>query len=91
MLFPANFVGLCQLAQSPAVPPAACVPELERCAELGFVGCNLNPDTSSGYWRDPRLSDRWWYPLYEKLVELDRPAMIHVSSSCTPCFISPAT
>jgi 4-oxalmesaconate hydratase len=85
-LFPTNFVGVCQLPQSPGVPPEACIPELERCAELGFVGCNLNPDTSGGYWRDPPLSDRWWYPLYEKLVELDMPAMIHVSSSCNPCF-----
>src|SRR2546427_609518 len=27
-----------------------------------------------------------WYPLYEKMVELNVPAMIHVSSSCNPCF-----
>ncbi|MDO9442672.1 MAG: amidohydrolase family protein, partial [Beijerinckiaceae bacterium] len=85
-IFPTNFVGVCQLPQSPGVPPADSIPELERCAALGFVGCNLNPDTSGGYWRDPPLSDRWWYPLYEKLVELDMPAMIHVSSSCNPCF-----
>src|SRR5581483_8621204 len=86
-LYPRNFVGVCQLPQSPGVPPAGCVPELERCvAELGFVGCNLNPDPSGGYWRDPPLTDRWWYPLYEKLVELDVPAMVHVSSSCNPSF-----
>ena len=54
--------------------------------ELGFVGCNLNPDPSGGHWQDPPLTDRWWYPLYEKLVELDVPAMVHVSASCNPCF-----
>ena len=27
-----------------------------------------------------------WYPLYEKLCELDVPAMIHVSSSYNPNF-----
>ena len=54
--------------------------------ELGFVGCNLNPDPSGGYWRDPPLTDSWWYPLYEKMVELDVPAMVHVSSSCNPYF-----
>jgi 4-oxalmesaconate hydratase len=54
--------------------------------KLGFVGCNLNPDPSGGYWRDPPLTDRTWYPLYEKLVELDVPAMVHVSGSCNPCF-----
>jgi 4-oxalmesaconate hydratase len=86
-LFPENFVGACQLPQTPGVSPANCVDELERCiTELGFVGCNLNPDPSGGYWTDPPLTDRYWYPLYEKLVELDVPAMIHVSSSCNPNF-----
>jgi 4-oxalmesaconate hydratase len=86
-LYPKNFVGVCQLPQSPGVPPANCVAELERCVtELGFIGCNLNPDPSGGYWKDPPLTDKWWYPLYEKMVELDVPAMIHVSSSCNPNF-----
>jgi 4-oxalmesaconate hydratase len=86
-LYPRNFIGVCQLPQSPGVEPRNCIPELVRCVtELGFVGCNLNPDPSGGYWRDPPLSDRWWYPLYEKLVELEVPAMVHVSSSCNPCF-----
>ena len=61
--------------------------ELERCInELDFVGCNLNPDPSGGWWTDPPLGDEWWYPLYEKLVELDVPAMIHGSSTCNPAF-----
>ncbi len=47
---------------------------------------NLNPDPSGGWWKGPPLTDRLWYPLYEKLVELEMPAMIHVSSSCNPCF-----
>jgi 4-oxalmesaconate hydratase len=54
--------------------------------ELGFIGCNLNPDPSGGWWRSPPLGDRFWYPLYEKLVELEVPAMVHVSSSCNPAF-----
>ena len=86
-LYPENFVGVCQLPQSPGVPPANCIGELERCVnELGFIGCNLNPDPSGGYWTDPPLTDRWWYPLYEKMVELDVPAMVHVSASCNPAF-----
>ena len=86
-LYPKNFVGVCQLPQSPGVPPANSTRELERCVkELGFIGCNLNPDPSGGYWTDPPLTDKWWYPLYEKMVELDVPAMIHVSSSCNPNF-----
>jgi 4-oxalmesaconate hydratase len=84
-VFPKNFVGVCQLPQSPGVNPSNCIPELERCVkELGFIGCNLNPDPSGGYWKEPPLTDRWWYPLYEKMVELDVPAMVHVSHSCNP-------
>jgi 4-oxalmesaconate hydratase len=86
-LYPARFAGVCQLPQSPGVPPTNCVGELERCVrDLGFVGCNLNPDPSGGHWSDPPLTDRWWYPFYEKMVELDVPAMVHVSGSCNPNF-----
>jgi 4-oxalmesaconate hydratase len=91
-MYPKNFVGVCQLPQSPGVPPANCIPELERCVkELGFIGCNLNPDPTGGMWKDPPLFDKWWYPLYEKMVELDVPAMIHVSGSCNPHFHATAT
>lgn len=86
-LYPENFVGVCQLPQSPGVPPANSAAELERCVrELGFIGCNLNPDPSGGHWNSPPLTDRHWYPLYEKMVELDVPAMVHVSSSCNANF-----
>ena len=86
-LYPDNFVGVCQLPQSPGVAPANCIAELERCVnELGFIGCNLNPDPSGGYWKDPPLTDKWWYPFYEKMAALDVPAMIHVSASCNPNF-----
>jgi 4-oxalmesaconate hydratase len=86
-LYPENFVGVCQLPQSPGVPVENSIGELQRCVrELGFVGCNLNPDPSGGRWTAPPLTDRHWYPFYEKMVELDVPAMIHVSASCTPVF-----
>ncbi len=86
-LYPGNFAGVCQLPQSPGVPIANSVGELERCVrELDFVGCNLNPDPSGGHWTSPPLTDRHWYPFYEKMVELDVPAMIHVSASCNPNF-----
>lgn len=42
-LFPRDFVGVCQLPQSPGVPPANSARELQRCVdELGFVACNPN-------------------------------------------------
>src|SRR5580692_692108 len=84
-LFPDNFAGACQLPQVPGGPLDTCVAELERCVtQLGFVGANLNPDPSGGYWTSPPLTDEYWYPLYEKLTELDVPAMVHVSESCNP-------
>ena len=84
-LYPETFVGVCMLPQSPAADMQGSVEELERCVnELGFIGCNLNPDASGGYFKQPPLTDRFWYPFYEKMVELDVPAMVHVSGSCNP-------
>jgi 4-oxalmesaconate hydratase len=86
-LLPNNFIGVGQLPQHPGVSPKNCLAEIDRLAnELNFVGVNLNPDPSGGYWTDPPMTDRYWYPVYEKLVEHDMPAMIHVSSSCNPNF-----
>jgi 4-oxalmesaconate hydratase len=86
-LYPSNFVGVCQLPQSPGVSPSNSIAELERCVnEFGFIGCNLNPDPSGGNWTAPPLTDKHWYPFYEKMCELDVPAMVHVSSSCNPNF-----
>lgn len=86
-LFPENFAGVCQLPQNPSAPIANAVEELERCVlELGFVGCNLNPDPTGGMWTGRPLTDKAWYPFFEKMVELDVPAMIHVSGSCNPNF-----
>ena len=86
-LLPDNFVPVGQLPQYPGVSPKNCIPELERIVkELGFVGVNFNPDPSGGWWTDPPITDKYWYPLYEKMVELEVPAMIHVSSSCNPNF-----
>ena len=86
-LYPDNFIGVCQLPQTPGGSMNNSISELERCvSELGFVGCNLNPDPSGGHWNSPALTDKYWYPFYEKMIELDVPAMVHVSGSCNPTF-----
>jgi 4-oxalmesaconate hydratase len=86
-LFPGQFVPAAMLPQSPGVDPRSCIPELVKCVEqYGNVAINLNPDPSGGRWDAPPLSDRHWYPIYEKMVEYDVPAMIHVSTSCNPAF-----
>jgi 4-oxalmesaconate hydratase len=86
-LFPRHFAGVCQLPQTPGGALGDATAELRRCVEeLGFVGCNLNPDPSGGHWTSPPLTDAYWFPLYETMAELDVPAMIHVSTSCNPAF-----
>ncbi len=86
-LFPGRFAGVGQLPQFPGVPINKSVAELRRCVEqLGFVGCNLNPDPSGGHWTSAPLTDRSWYPFYEAMCELDVPAMVHVSGVTNPNF-----
>jgi 4-oxalmesaconate hydratase len=86
-LFPQHFAGVCALPQSPGVPIGHSVAELRRCVEeLGFVGANLNPDPSGGHWTAAPLTDRSWYPFYEAMIELDVPAMVHVSAVTNPNF-----
>lgn len=86
-LFPDHFVPAAMLPQSPGVAPETCIPELVRCVEqYGAVALNLNPDPSGGHWTAPPLTERSWFPIYERMVEYDIPAMIHVSTSCNACF-----
>ena len=82
-LRPDKFRGVAGLPQNAGVSPANSVEELERCVkELGMVGCVLNPDPSEGFSEPPPgLGDEYWYPLYETLVELDVPALVH-STQC---------
>lgn len=78
-LLPDLFRGVCGLPQSPKEPIAAVIPELERCIkELGMLGCLINPDPGEGWFEPPPgMGDEYWYPLYEKLVDLDVPALVH--------------
>ena len=86
-LFPKNFAPVAQLPQSPGVAPKKSVPEIRRTVEeMGFLGVNLNPDPSGGYWQDQSLADKSFYPIYEVMCELDIPAMVHVSAACNDCF-----
>jgi 4-oxalmesaconate hydratase len=85
-MFPKRFRGVAALPQFRDSSPANCIDELDRCVnELGFVGCLLNPDPCEGdSTPPPGLGDRFWYPLYEKMVELDVPALIHSAACCHP-------
>ncbi len=83
-LHPDRFRGVAGLPQFRVTDLGPAIAELERAVtELGFVGCLVNPDPCEGDGTAvPGLGDRYWYPLYEKLCELDVPALIH-SASCT--------
>lgn len=85
-LFPEMFRGVAGLPQFRDTSPTNCLEELERCVkELGFIGCVLNPDPMEGDGPPvPGLGDEFWYPLYEKIVELDVPVLIHSASCVSP-------
>jgi len=85
-MFPDRLRGVAGLPQHRDASPVNCLPELTRTVkELGFVGCLLNPDPVEGDGPPPPgLGDKFWYPLYEKLCELDVPALIHSAGSCHP-------
>lgn len=86
-LMPERFVPAAMLPQSPGVAPSTVMDELERCvSEYDIVAVNLNPDPSGGYWTSPPLTDASWFPVYEKLIEHELPAMVHVSTSVNPAF-----
>jgi OH-DDVA meta-cleavage compound hydrolase len=81
-LLPDRFVPVAGLPQAAGEPIQNVFPELERCVKLGFKGCLLNPDPYENSGTEaPGLGDRYWYPLYEKLCELDIPAHIHSTGS----------
>jgi 4-oxalmesaconate hydratase len=84
-LYPTRFRAVCGLPQFRDESPKNSIAELERCAKMGFVGCLINPDPTEGETTPPPgMGDKFWYPLYEKMVELDMPALVHSASSCHP-------
>jgi len=85
-LYPDRLIPAAQLPQSPGVSPANCIPELERTVkDMGFVGVNVNPDVAGGGQPfTPAISDEWWYPLWEAVVELDVPVLLHATSTVNP-------
>jgi 4-oxalmesaconate hydratase len=80
--FPNRFEGVCAIPQAAGEPVAFGFPELERCVkELNFIGLLIDSDPGEGDNSTPTLDDEYWYPLWEKMVALDLPGLIH-SSGC---------
>jgi len=85
-LYPDRFIGIAGIPTVAGEPLDIAIAELERCVnELGFKGTLLNPDPyeNTGT-HPPAMGDKYWYPLYEKLCELDVPAHIHGTGSRSP-------
>jgi len=82
-LYPNRFIGIAGIPTVAGETLDIAIAELDRSVnELGFKGCLLNPDPyeNTGI-HPPAMGDKYWYPLYEKLCELDVPAHIHGTGS----------
>lgn len=85
-LMPDKMVGIGGLPQQAGEPVDVVFKEMELCVkEYGFKGFLLNPDPyeNDGV-KAPPMGDRYWYPLYEKAVELGVPLHIHTAGSRHP-------
>ena len=82
-LAPTRYRGVAGLPQCAGAPIKNTFDEIDRCVnDLGFVGIMINPDPYEGGGTPaPGMGDEYWYPLYEKMVQMDIPALIH-SASC---------
>jgi predicted TIM-barrel fold metal-dependent hydrolase len=78
---PTRFVGACQLPQLADAPDCSnCLPELNRCiGEFGFGAAYVSPDPE-GRRTSPGLHEPYWFPLYERCVQLDVPLVVHGSN-----------
>jgi 4-oxalmesaconate hydratase len=82
-MYPTRFRGVAGLPQTVGAPVTTLFDEIKRVTEeYGFVGVLVNPDPSEGLNTSPTVSDPYWYPLYEKLSELDLPMHVHSANCC---------
>src|SRR5688500_226829 len=85
-MFPDKISPVCQLPQSPGVGPKEWVDELDRCVkDLGFIGCNVNPDMAGG--KEPltaSMGSEGRYSLGEKMVAMDGTVTVDASAPLNP-------
>jgi 4-oxalmesaconate hydratase len=80
--FPNRFRGVCAFPQAAGEPVSWGFAEMERCVKgHGFIGTLIDTDPGEGDNSTPTLADEYWYPLWEKMIELDIPGLIH-STGC---------
>ena len=82
---PDRFVGIAGLPQCAGVGPSNTFEEIDRVInDMGFIGIMINPDPGEGDYATPGMGDEYWYPLYEKMVEMDIPGLVHAASCNNP-------
>jgi 4-oxalmesaconate hydratase len=82
---PDRYRAVACLPQVPTEPISTWLEELDRCVnELGMIGLIINPDPFEGEGVFPGMGDEVWFPLYEKMVELDVPGLIHSATTKNP-------
>jgi 4-oxalmesaconate hydratase len=82
-MHPKRFRGVAGLPQSVGRPIESTFDEIDRCVKgLGFVGVLVNPDPGEGVAPTPTLGDPYWYPLWQKLIDLNIPGHIHSCGCC---------
>lgn len=80
---PDRFYGIAGLPQALGHPVEVVFDEIDRCVnELGFVGLLLNPDPSEGLGTSAPLGKPYWEPLWEKMIAMDLPALVHPAGCC---------
>jgi predicted TIM-barrel fold metal-dependent hydrolase len=83
--YPDRFLGACQLPQDCDAPDSThMLPVLEAAVrDEGFVATYVSPDPK-GLRTTPGMNEPYWYPLYEKCIELDVPIIVHGTNSADP-------
>ncbi len=80
---PTRFRGVAGLPQCAGKPIETTFDEIDYTInELGFVGLLVNPDPGEGVEMTPTLADPYWFPLYEKAIEMKVPLHIHSGGCC---------
>ena len=82
---PKKFRAIGGLPQNGGVAVTNTFDEIDRCInDLGFVGIMINPDPGEGDGQTPAMGNEYWYPLYEKMVKMDIPGLVHGASCKNP-------
>jgi predicted TIM-barrel fold metal-dependent hydrolase len=83
--YPDRFLGACQLPQSSDAPDSThMLPALESTVrDQGFVAAYVSPDPK-GQRTTPGMNESYWFPLYERCIELDVPIIVHGTNAGDP-------